>query len=337
MSTWQSSSILKYVYGVGFTFIIALIGYFLAFLPIIGRIGPLALSIFLAILYRQILGYPENVRLGIQFSSKYLLRLAIILYGLKLNVHVIFEQGIGLLIKSGLVILLSIVLMILFAKWLKSDQQLALLLGIGTGVCGAAAIAAVSPIVKANEEDTAISIGLIAFIGTVFSIIYSIILPLLPLTDFQFGIWSGLSLHELAHVALAAEPAGQSTLAIALLAKLSRVFLLVPLCFIIIFWMKRKQSKEENTNKVPFPLFLVGFILMSIVGTYMLDNFFVAHPNILNGVDVFTTFVLTAAMVGLGLNVDIRTIKDKAFKPALIMIIVSLFVSLLMYGVSFFS
>ncbi|MBJ3773795.1 putative sulfate exporter family transporter, partial [Klebsiella pneumoniae] len=79
---------------------------------------------------------------------------------------------------------------------------------VGTGICGAAAIAAIAPIVKAKEEDTAIGVGMIALVGTVFAIGYTMLAPVLSLTPVQYGTWSGMSLHELAHVAVAAAPAG---------------------------------------------------------------------------------------------------------------------------------
>src|SRR5699024_2828612 len=140
------------------------------------------------------------------------------------------------------------------------------------GVCGAAAIAAVAPIIKSNDEDTAISVGIIALMGTVFAIGYTILRPFLPLDAIQYGIWSGTSLHEVAHVALAGAPAGEDGLAIALLAKLGRVFLLVPLCFIFIYIMKRKTKDEEADAKIEFPWFLVGFIILSILGSYVFGH-----------------------------------------------------------------
>ncbi|WP_337020511.1 YeiH family protein, partial [Oceanobacillus massiliensis] len=254
----------KQLAGIGFTFVFSLLGYVLSCLPGLSHIGPLACAILLAVAYRQLFGYPEFFRKGIEFSSKYLLRFAIILYGLKLNIDVIFQDGIGLLLKSAVTIAVAILLTIYLSKLFKANSQIALLLGIGTGVCGAAAIAAVAPIVKAKDDDTAISVGIIALAGTIFSIIYALLFPFLPITDIQYGIWSGLSLHELAHVALAAEPAGEEALAMALLAKLGRVFLLVPLCFILIYWMRNRKSVDEagNTN-VKFPMFLLGFIAMS--------------------------------------------------------------------------
>ncbi|WP_163970596.1 YeiH family protein [Oceanobacillus halotolerans] len=325
----------KLLLGISFTFSIALIGYILALVPGFNRVGPLASAILLAIVYRQIFGYPEKLRAGIQFSSKYLLRFAIILYGLKLNVDVILQDGLGLLAKGAVSIAFAILLTVYIAKKLKANTQLALLLGVGTGVCGAAAIAAVSPIVKAKEEDTAIGIGIIALVGTIFSIIYAIVLPLLPISETQYGIWAGLSLHELAHVALAAEPAGEDALAIALLAKLGRVLLLVPLCFILIFWMnKRKSQNDANEAKVGFPYFLLGFIAMSLIGSYVLGTYIPVTDAVMEGVSVATTFILTSAMVGLGLNVSLKDVKDKALKPLIAMVITSILLSIIMFWIA---
>lgn len=97
-----------------------------------------------------------------------------------------------------------------------------------------AAIAAIAPIVKAKDEDATIGVGIIALMGTIFSIGYTLIGSILPIFPLDYGIWSGTSLHELAHVAIAADPADKDALAIGLLSKLGRVFLLVPLAFIFI-------------------------------------------------------------------------------------------------------
>ena len=225
-------------------------------------------------MYRQVAGYPEALRPGIAFSAKRLLRFAIILYGLKLNIDIVLHQGLFLLLRDAGTIVFAIVAMVLLARLFKADASLSLLLGVGTGVCGAAAIAAVSPILRADEEDTAIGAGIIALMGTVFAIAYTLIRPLLPLTNMQYGVWSGVSIHEIAQVALAAAPAGHDALAIALLAKLGRVFLLVPLSFIFVFIMKARGAHDPKA-KIEFPWFLIGFIAMSLVGSYVLGKWII--------------------------------------------------------------
>lgn len=328
----QINLALTWIAGVIFTFFIALLGFLLAKVPGFSHIGQLASAIIIAVLYRQFFGYPEIIRNGISFSAKTLLRLAIILYGLKLNIDVIFRDGLGLLVRDIIIIAFAILFIIWLAKLLKADRSISLLLGVGTGVCGAAAIAAIAPIIKAKDEDTAISVGIIALMGTVFSIIYTIIRPFLPLDVIDYGIWSGMSLHELAHVAIAAEPAGNDALAIALLAKLGRVFLLVPLSFIFIYLMKRKnEDAKQRKTKVPFPYFLLGFILLSILGSYVFGRFIPVSGETLQTVDNITAWLLTAAMVGLGLNVSLKDVRVRALKPLIAMTVTSILVSLIAY------
>ncbi|MGG6309394.1 YeiH family protein [Paenibacillus macerans] len=328
--------------GIGFTMILAALGLGLAHLPIFNRAGQLACSILLAIAYRQLWGYPESIRRGIQFSAQKLLRFAIILFGLKLNIGVVLQEGLPLLVRDAATVVFAILATLLIGKWLKADFSLSLLLGIGTGVCGAAAIAAVSPILKAKEDDTAIGAGIVALVGTLFAVSYTVLRPLLPLTDLQYGIWSGVSLHEIAHVALAAEPAGPDALAVALLAKLGRVFLLVPLSFALMIAMKRArqavaragadrdhaaESAPGSHIKVPFPWFLLGFIATSVLGSYVLGSLITVPAAALNGLSSLTAFLLTMAMVGLGLNVSFRDLRSKALRPFLAMLITSVLLS----------
>jgi len=327
----EQSAAATWIGGIAFTFLIALAGDLLAKLPGFSHIGQLASAIIIAVLYRQLFGYPEAIKSGIQFSSKKLLRLAIILYGLKLNMHVIFQDGLGLVVRDSIIIAFAIGMTVWIGRLLKADRMITLLLGIGTGVCGAAAIAAVAPIVKSDDEDTAISVGAVALMGTVFSIGYTLIRPLLSLTDAQYGIWSGMSLHELAHVALAAAPAGQDALAVALLAKLGRVFLLIPLSLILIFLMNRKNGQKGEKSKIEFPYFLIGFIVLSFFGSYVLGSQIHISEGTMQFVNAVTGWLLTAAMVGLGLNVNLSDLRTKAFRPLIAMTITSLLVSVLAY------
>lgn len=326
-----SSSAFLWFGGIGFTFVLSIFGYGLATIPGFNRIGPMACAILLAIVYRQLFDYPEQIRSGIQFSSKQLLRFAIILYGLKLNIGVIIDQGIGLLAMDAFVIVFAISAMVWLGKRMKADPSITFLLGVGTGVCGAAAIAVASSILKSKEEDTAMSVGIIALMGTIFSVTYTILRPILPLSAEQYGLWSGLSLHEIAHVTLAGAPAGPDGLAMALVAKLGRVLLLVPLAFLLIYLMKRKHKVESMDAKIDFPWFLVGFILMSIFGSYVLGEYIHLSQDVMDGISSATTFLMTSAMVGLGLNVNLNDLRKKALLPVMIIFVTSIALSVLTY------
>lgn len=319
-----------FYFGILFTFGIAAVGTAAANLPVLDRIGGMLTAIVISVLYRNFAGYPEKFRTGIQFSAYKILRFAIILYGFKLNIDVVLKKGGLLLVHDVLTIIAAISLTLLFSRLFKGEKKLSLLLGIGTGVCGAAAIAAVSPIVEADDEDTAMGAGIIALVGTIFTIGYALIRPFLPITSVQFGIWSGISLHEIAHVAAAAAPAGSDALVMALLAKLGRVFLLIPLSMILSFIMRRK-SKNGQTKVAPFPWFLLGFLAASIIGTYC---------NIPQSVvscisNVIGPFLLAAGMVGLGLNVHLSHLRDRALRPLLSMFLASIILSVFSYFTTF--
>lgn len=311
-----------FIFGILFTFIIAAISLISSKLPLLDKVGALTIAIVIAILFRHFKGYPESYRPGITFASKRLLKFAIILYGLKLNIFDVIGEGSTLLLIDGGVIIVSIGLMLLLNHYIKGDKAITLLLGIGTGVCGAAAIAAVSPILKSREKDTAISIGIIALIGTLFSLAYTVIYTLFTISPEVYGVWSGVSLHEIAHVILAADFSGDTALRIGLLGKLGRVFLLIPLSIVLILVMNMKSHAKNTNQRIEMPYFLIGFVLMAIFHTY------VPIPQfIMQIIEPLTTICLLMAMVALGLNVSFKDLQDRAFKPLIGVIIVSTILS----------
>ena len=312
-----------FVVGIVFTLVLAGLGTKLAGYPVISRIGPMLASILLAVVYRNFIGYPEPLRKGIQFSAQKILRFAIVLFGFKLNVDVILHKGLTLLAHDVMTIILAIAATVFVARLIKAERKMSLMLGVGTGVCGAAAIAAVSPIVGGSEEDTAISVGIIALMGTIFALIYTALRPSLPLSAELYGVWTGISLHEIAHVAAAAGPAGANALAVALLAKLGRVFLLIPVSFILSVVIR---GRGEAKSKTPFPWFLVGFVATSLIGTY------VPMPKSwLTQVSTAASFLLAAAMVGLGLNVHLSHLRNRALRPLAAMAVASVLLSVVSY------
>lgn len=305
-------------------------GYGLALLPGLNRVGPLIIAILLAVMWRQIAGYPEIVRPGIAFGSRTVLRIAIILYGFRLDIFEIIRLGPDMLLLSLIAVLIGVGLVGWLGRRFGADRDYTLLLGAGTGICGAAAIAAVSPIIGSQEEKTAMSVGIIALLGTIFALLYTALLPLLPLTTDQFGFWAGLSLHEIAHVAAAAAPAGEDALTMALMAKLGRVLLLVPFCFFLALALRRK-AKNQGSYRTHFPWFLIGFILTSLAGSFL-----PLPLSLLKWIIHLGTFLLAAGMVGLGLNVQLQGLKGQTFRPLLAVGIASIVLSFVMGGLTHF-
>lgn len=313
-----------FIKGIVFTIVIAIVSYFLSKLPYMNYLGPLAIAIIIAVIIRNTRPYPQQWKSGIDFSAKKILRFAIILYGIRLNIAVVANEGLPLILRAAGVIVGTILLTVFIGKLLGVEEKLTMLLAFGTGICGAAAIAAVSPIVKAKEEDTAMSVGMIALMGTIFSLIYPTVGHLLNLTPEAYGYWSGYSLHEIAHAALAGAAFGDASLTPALLAKLSRVLLLFPVTLLLVGFMKIKNG--GTGQKASFPYFLLGFLIVSALGTWGTQQGWLSEA-MQNIIAQTGTFFLAVAMAALGMSVDLKELKTRALKPLIMLTIVSVILS----------
>ncbi|MCC3375143.1 YeiH family protein [Cohnella sp. REN36] len=338
--------------GLVLTLILMLAGWQLARLPGLSLFGPMACTLLLAATYRHLFGLPEALRPGVRFSTTTLLRAAIVLFGLKLPIDVVLQQGLPLLAQAAGTLAFSLAAGLLLGKLLKADRQLTLLLAVGTGICGAAAIAAVSPLLAAKEQRTAMGAGLIAAAGTLFAIAYMLLEPILPLPSAAYGLWSGLTLHEIAHVAMASAAGGSDAMASGMLAKLSRVFLLVPLCLAL--HLRQRQLARRDAAALAaareaggagegdagaaaapavraaasFPWFLLGFLAMSAFGATSPGHWLPLPDGWMGGMSTLTSVLLTTAMAGMGLNVNVRELRT-AVRPLIVLLIVSVLLSVL--------
>lgn len=306
----------NFIYGILFTFFIAIAAYALAKLPGLAIIGPLAIAIILAVIIRNFLYNTTKWQTGITFSSKKILRFAIILYGVRLNMKLIFDQGLPFICRAVLVVVLGIGLMLLLSHLFKVDKGMALLLGCGTGICGAAAIGAVAPIVRSKDEDTALAVGMVSLLGTAFALLTPVIASAVGMTAETYGQWVGFSVHEIAHAALAGAAYGDDSLTPALMAKLSRVLLLFPVTLLIVWFVSRKQ--QGTTSKASFPLFIIGFLAVSIISTIGLESGWMS-VDVQQQIAKFASFLLAMSMAGLGLTINLKQLKGQALKPLLLL------------------
>lgn len=298
--------------GIGITLAIALVARFLAMLPFLSIMGQLVLAILLGMLYRAFFPIPENASGGISFSSKKLLRYGIILLGVRLNLADVIEAGPKVLAIAIINIIFAIVVVYVLTRVFKVDQKLGILTACGTAICGAAAVVAISPQLKASDEDTAISAATVAILGTIFTLLYTLLYPVLGLTASGYGIFSGATLHEIAHVIAAADPGGQSAVDLAVIVKLSRVAMLVPIAIVIGMWSARKEriehggSAKMSVRDIPIPWFIVGFLVMSGINTLG-----IIPPAMVSGIITISYLLIGMAMAGLGLGVQFSTFRKK--------------------------
>ncbi|MFC3747170.1 YeiH family protein [Paenibacillus sp. GCM10012306] len=324
-----------FLQGIGLTILLSIIAKVLSYLPFLSIMGQLVIAILLGILFRAVWGVPVQAQTGIAFSSKKLLRFGIILLGLKLNLLDIVHAGYKVVAIAAINIVFTLVVVYGLARWLKVDKSLGLLTACGTAICGAAAVVAIAPQIKAKDEETAVGAATVAILGTIFTLAYTLLYPLLGLTVTGYGIFSGATLHEVAHVIAAAAPGGQGALDMAVIVKLTRVAMLVPIALVIGLWDARQARKEQaqeqqgqvhtfKWRELPVPWFIFGFLLMSGVNTLG-----IIPGEVISALLVLSYMLLAMAMAGLGLGVDVATFRRLGKKPFYAGLIGSILLSIL--------
>lgn len=303
----------EFVIGIGLTFALAMIAKVITVLPYISLVGPLVFAILLGMLWNTFLPVKSDWQPGITFSSKKLLRLGIILLGMRLNLSDIISAGWPAFVLAFGSIVVGIGAVYATMRIAGADKMIGFLTACGTGICGAAAIVAVSSQVKAKAEETAVSVAIIAILGTLFTFLYSLFYPFIHLSESTYGMFVGGTLHEIAHVVAAGDVGGIVALDFALVVKLSRVMLLVFVVGGIGIWMAKKDHEEGGSvsiKNLPIPWFIFGFLAVSALYSTGIV------PDMLATKIVSLAYILMAmAMAGLGLEVKFSAFRRAGMKP----------------------
>lgn len=307
---------------------------------ILDFVGTLTIGILLGIIYSNTLGLKNCCITGVNFSLKRILKWGIVLLGVKLNFSMLFDLGPWIAIIVVLMVSSALFLSNLIGKWFNINPKLSTLLGVGSSICGASAVVAMGPVIDAEEDDIAVSVAVISILGTIGVLIYTFLSYVVPLSDLQYGIWSGSTLQGVAHALAAAGARGSEniSLEIGTIVKMSRVALLAPVALILSFIFKDKSSKSSSKG-VKFPLYVLFFILTGIIFTLnSIYNFIPASFSVLNmNIDIISfikelsSFFILMAMVAMGLKVNFKSFKSKGLKALFACSIVFLVLSLIGY------
>jgi uncharacterized integral membrane protein (TIGR00698 family) len=299
---------------------IGTVSIFLSNLIVIGGKNPIesaVIAIVLGILLRNSGLLPEIFLPGIRAFEKILI-LGIVLIGASLNFETIGSQGAKILAIILVTMTVSFFVIYLLGKFFQLPTALALLLSVGTTICGGSAIAVTAPLIKAKEEETSYAIGTIALWGLVAILLYPKIAQMLAVTDAHFGIFAGTAIHSTPQVVGAgfifSDLAGKTATAV----KLVRNCFMVPLAFLIAIWysrlMKGQKKEEAHVNVVKaFPWFLFGYFLLAGLNTL---GYFTEK-----GIEAFNTggkFLILLGLGGIGLNTVFRSFKKVGVKPLLV-------------------
>lgn len=284
-------------------------------------ISPLIIGIIGGILLGPYYHRRKRMAQGINFSAKKLLRAGIILYGFKVSLAGILDLGLhGIIMATVVVAGIFLLATCIGPRYFGLDKETSMLVGCGSAVCGAAAVMATESTLRSPSSKSSIALGTVIVFGLVSMALYPVVykLGIIPLNHYWEGFYVGGTLHEVANVVGAGSAISPQTEEIAVVVKMIRVILLVPLLFILSLTPAGKKG-----GKIIVPWFALGFLLC--IGL----NAVVPLPETMHkGLIWIDTLLLTMAMTALGLEVKLSKFKEaggKAFGLAATLFIVLLF------------
>lgn len=316
LNNYQNNTLQGNIRGLVLAVVVGVLAHNLTNVPLLSIPGPMVIAILVGIAWRAVMGIPEHAGTGISLASKKLLRLGIILMGVRLNLLAVLGAGPKIILLDAGVIVLAISVICYLGKLYGVEKKLTLLTAVGTGICGAAAIAAIAPIIKSDEDETVVSVATVALLGTVSSILYIVLQPYMGIDLKEYGIFAGATLHEVAHTVAVSQPLGTTAGDMAILTKLGRVAFLIPVTLIISLWFNMKEqgnNSSDGVKQIVIPWFIFGFFAMSCLNTVgLISNELASMLLQASGL------LLTVAMAGMGLSVDLVMFKRKGLKSLLI-------------------
>lgn len=280
-------------------------------------LSPLILGILLGMLYANSLRnhLPETWVPGILFCSKQLLRTGIVLYGFRLTFQSVMAIGAPAIIIDAAVVVGTLLLGIFLGRVLKMDRDLVLLTSTGSAICGAAAVLGAEPVVKAEPHKTAVAVSTVVIFGTVSMFLYPALwrAGVFDLTPEQMGLYTGATLHEVAHVVGAGNAMSPEIADSAIIVKMIRVMMLAPVLLAMGLLLARRTKGGTGRAKITIPWFAFGFL--AVIG---FNSFDLLPEMLVEGINSFDTFLLTMAMTALGAETSFEKFKRAGFKPFLL-------------------
>jgi uncharacterized integral membrane protein (TIGR00698 family) len=253
---------------------------------------------------------------GLSLASKKFMRLGIVLLGLKLSVVDILGLGWQAILGVVAVVLLAFGITYWLGLIARLPDHQPLLIATGFAICGASAIGAMSGVVKAKDSQTATPVALVTLYGTLAIAVLPALWHPLGLSAEGFGHWVGAGVHDVGQVVATAQIAGTSALAIAVIVKLTRVLMLAPMVSVAAVIVHRRQGADaaESGKRPPIlPLFIVGFLALVLVRT------FVEVPApVVEGADLVQTALLAMALFGLGTAVRLGELVKTGWRALLV-------------------
>ncbi len=262
----------------------------------------LVIAILLGTLIHTGLGLAPRFVAGVQFATKTVLEVAVVLLGGTISAAALAQSGLGLIVAVAVVVTLALAASYLVARWLGLDERLATLVACGNSICGNSAIMATAPVIDAPAEDVAASIAFTAALGIVVVLLLPLVFGALGLTEWQYGVVAGLSVYAVPQVLAATGPVGVMSTQVGTLVKLMRVLMLGPVVLFVGLRHGRSGAARPSVALL-LPWFIAGFLLMMAA-----RSFGVLPEETLGPLQQAASQLTLVSMAALGLSVDLRTV-----------------------------
>ena len=325
------------IHGILLIALFSFAAFYIAEIPFVKSLSfsPLIVGIILGMLYANSLRnkLPETWVPGIKFCTKQILRAGIVLYGFRLTLTQVAAVGLPAVVIDTIIVAGTIFLGVWLGKLLKMDKDTSLMTATGSAICGAAAVLGAEPVVKCEGHKTAIAVSTVVIFGTISMFLYPILYRagmLDALGDTGVAIYTGSTLHEVAHVAGAGNAMDPTdTLGIAgtaTITKMIRVMMLAPVLVIMSFALagRKKAAAEGGTtqkSKITIPWFafaFIGIICLNSLLQYLFGVDSVKEIPLNGAIEYIDTFMLTMAMTALGTDTSMEKFKQAGAKPFLL-------------------
>ena len=237
-------------------------------------------------------------------ATTILLQLSVIGLGFGMNVNSALSAGKEGFIFTVASIFSTLILGFFIGKWLKIEKKTSHLISCGTAICGGSAIAAIAPVIKSDEKQTSVALGVIFILNSIALFLFPAIGHWLELSQQEFGLWCAIAIHDTSSVVGAANKYGPEALQIATTVKLARALWIIPIALLTSVLFKNESSK------VKIPYFIGLFILAMLINTYIPQTALIA-PSLVNIAKIGLT--LTLFLIGAGLNFNV--LKSVGLKP----------------------
>jgi uncharacterized integral membrane protein (TIGR00698 family) len=271
------------------------------------NISPIFIGLIFGLILGNVFQIPEKFKKPISTVSKRSMRLGIVLMGFQLSVGTLKTLGIKSFIAIFIIFIITFTTVFLIYRKAGSNNSLALLIASGFSICGVSAISAVSAVKKSAKDETAYAIALVTLLGTLSIFVIPPVAHLLKLSNSLTGSWIGAAVHDVGQVVATASAAGSGTLQFAIVTKLARVLLIVPMLLIL-----SRGGAEKGLRRF-LPLFILGFLISATA-----RNFFTIDPRLLGDLSNLSKYLLAIGVFTMALDVRLSKFKNIGLKPLLL-------------------